>query len=128
LAASQSRARAGENTSASIRATEDASRERGRREQEKKYTLLFANELGAQLRQAGYTVSYTRTSDTFVDCRTGPRLRGRRGADLLCESAFQFRVAHEFRDRRHRGVLPLAATHELHEFAGRRREYRRGQG
>lgn len=39
-------------------------RERGK--SEKEYTLLLAQELGAQLRAAGYTVKMTRWSDKFV--------------------------------------------------------------
>src|SRR5688572_638078 len=58
------------------------------REQEKKYTLLLALELGEQLRKAGYTVSYTRTSDTFVDLPVRPDLARRRGADLLISLHF----------------------------------------
>jgi N-acetylmuramoyl-L-alanine amidase len=58
------------------------------REQEKKYTLLLALELGEQLRKAGYTVSYTRTSDTLVELPVRPDLARRRGADLLISLHF----------------------------------------
>jgi N-acetylmuramoyl-L-alanine amidase len=58
------------------------------REQEKKYTLLLAQELGAQLRQAGYTVSYTRSGDTFIDLPDRPAIARRRGADLLISLHF----------------------------------------
>lgn len=58
------------------------------REQEKKYTLLLAQELGEQLRKAGYTVSLTRTSDTFVDLPVRPDIARRRGADLLISLHF----------------------------------------
>ena len=58
------------------------------REQEKKYTLLLALELGEQLRKAGYTVSFTRTTDTFVDLPVRPDLARRRGADLLISLHF----------------------------------------
>ncbi len=55
------------------------------RESEKKYTLLLAQELGAQLRKAGYTVSFTRTDDSYVEVGERPRIASRRGADLfLC--------------------------------------------
>lgn len=58
------------------------------REQEKKYTLLLALELGEQLRKAGYTVSFTRTSDTLVELPVRPDLARRRGADLLISLHF----------------------------------------
>jgi N-acetylmuramoyl-L-alanine amidase len=58
------------------------------REQEKKYTLLLAQELGAQLRQSGYTVSFTRTGDTFVELPVRPDLARKRGADLLISLHF----------------------------------------
>ena len=58
------------------------------REQEKRYTLLLATELGAQLRKAGYTVSYTRTSDTMVELPVRPDLARRRNADLLISLHF----------------------------------------
>ena len=58
------------------------------REQEKKYTLLLALELGEQLRKAGYTVSFTRTGDTFVDLPVRPAIARRRGADLLISLHF----------------------------------------
>jgi N-acetylmuramoyl-L-alanine amidase len=57
-------------------------------EPEKKYTLLLAQELGAQLRQAGYTVSYTRTTDTLVDWSERPEMARRRGADLFVSLHF----------------------------------------
>ena len=54
-------------------------------ENEKKYTLLLAQELGAQLRKAGYSVSLTRTDDTYVEVGERPRIASRRGSDLfLC--------------------------------------------
>ena len=58
------------------------------REPEKKYTLLLAQELGEQLRKAGYTVSFTRTGDTFVDLPVRPDIARRRGADLLISLHF----------------------------------------
>jgi N-acetylmuramoyl-L-alanine amidase len=57
-------------------------------EPEKKYTLLLAQELGAQLRQAGYTVSYTRTTDTLVDWGERPEMARRRGADMFISLHF----------------------------------------
>jgi len=57
-------------------------------EQEKKYTLLLAQELGEQLRKAGYAVSFTRASDTFVDLPVRPELARRRGADLFISLHF----------------------------------------
>ena len=58
------------------------------REQEKKYTLLLAQELGAQLRKAGHTVSFTRTTDTLVELPVRPELARRRGADLFISLHF----------------------------------------
>lgn len=58
------------------------------REQEKKYTLLLAQELGDQLRRAGYTVSFTRTSDTLVELPVRPEIARRRGADLFISLHF----------------------------------------
>ncbi|HWN93631.1 MAG TPA: N-acetylmuramoyl-L-alanine amidase, partial [Methylomirabilota bacterium] len=58
------------------------------REQEKKYTLLLAQELGEQLRRAGYTVSFTRTGDTTVDLPVRPDIARRRRADLLISLHF----------------------------------------
>jgi len=56
--------------------------------QEKRYTLLLGQELGAQLRKAGYTVSFTRTGDTLVDLPVRPDLARRRGADLFLSLHF----------------------------------------
>jgi N-acetylmuramoyl-L-alanine amidase len=58
------------------------------REQEKKYTLLLAQELGDQLRKMGYAVSFTRTSDTLVELPVRPDIARRRGADLLVSVHF----------------------------------------
>jgi N-acetylmuramoyl-L-alanine amidase len=57
-------------------------------EKEKRYTLLLAQELGAQLRKAGYTVSYTRTGDTMLDLPVRPDLARRRNADLFISLHF----------------------------------------
>lgn len=58
------------------------------REQEKKYTLLLARELAAQLGKAGFKTSITRNSDSFVELPTRPDLARRRGADLLLSLHF----------------------------------------
>jgi N-acetylmuramoyl-L-alanine amidase len=58
------------------------------REQEKTYTMLLAQELGTQLRKAGYTVSFTRTSDIFVDLPVRTDIARRRGADLFVSLHF----------------------------------------
>ncbi len=61
---------------------------RAGREEEKKYTLLLAQELGEQLRKAGYTVSFTRTSDTFVDLSPRADAANRRRADMFISIHF----------------------------------------
>lgn len=61
---------------------------RNGRQEEKKYTLLLAQELGEQLRKAGYTVSFTRTTDTFVDLSPRAELANRRRADLFISLHF----------------------------------------
>ena len=58
------------------------------REQEKKYTLLLAQELAAQLRKLGYSVSFTRSSDTFIELPVRPDIARRRGADLFISLHF----------------------------------------
>jgi N-acetylmuramoyl-L-alanine amidase len=58
------------------------------RDLEKTYTLLLAKELGEQLRQAGYSVSFTRTTDTFVDLPVRPELARQHGADLFISLHF----------------------------------------
>lgn len=61
-------------------------REKG--EEEKKYTLLLALELATQLRKAGYTVSLTRTGDTYPELGERPAIARRRGADLFLSLHF----------------------------------------
>jgi N-acetylmuramoyl-L-alanine amidase len=51
--------------------------------QEKKYTLLLAQELSDQLRRAGFNATLTRTSDTFVELPARPDIARRRAADLF---------------------------------------------
>jgi N-acetylmuramoyl-L-alanine amidase len=58
------------------------------RQQEKNYTLLLAHELNKQLSAAGFSVSLTRSSDTFVDLPTRPELARRRRADLFLSLHF----------------------------------------
>jgi N-acetylmuramoyl-L-alanine amidase len=56
--------------------------------QEKKYTLLLAQELREQLRRAGMKVSMTRTGDTYPELPTRPDLAKRNGADLFLSLHF----------------------------------------
>jgi N-acetylmuramoyl-L-alanine amidase len=51
--------------------------------QEKKYTLLLAEELRDQLKKAGFNASLTRTRDTYVDLSARPEIARQRGADLF---------------------------------------------
>ena len=51
--------------------------------QEKRYTLLLAQELADQLKRAGFRVSLTRTTDTLIDLPDRPDIARRRGADLF---------------------------------------------
>lgn len=56
--------------------------------EEKKYTLLLAQEASAQLKAAGFEVFLTRSSDTFVDLPTRPEIAHKRGADLFVSLHF----------------------------------------
>src|SRR6266850_919388 len=58
------------------------------KEREKKYTLLLARELGDQLAKAGCKVSYTRTTDTFIDLGSRAEFAQKRGADLFVSLHF----------------------------------------
>lgn len=58
------------------------------REQEKKYTLLLAKELATQLGKAGFKVSLTRNSDSFIELPDRPELARRRRADLFLSLHF----------------------------------------
>ncbi len=51
--------------------------------QEKKYTLLLAQELCDQLNHAGFSASLTRTTDTLIDLPVRPDIARRRIADLF---------------------------------------------
>ncbi len=51
--------------------------------QEKKYTLLLADELCGQLRSAGFKASLTRTTDFFIPREMRPEIARRRAADLF---------------------------------------------
>jgi N-acetylmuramoyl-L-alanine amidase len=55
---------------------------------EKKFTLLFSQELQNQLTRAGWKVSLTRTRDTFVELPTRPDIAKRRRADLFVSLHF----------------------------------------
>jgi N-acetylmuramoyl-L-alanine amidase len=65
----------------------DPGNREGKRE-EKTYTLLLASELAAQLRKAGFTVSFTRTTDAYVDLDARPDIARRKGADLFLSLHF----------------------------------------
>jgi N-acetylmuramoyl-L-alanine amidase len=51
--------------------------------QEKKYTLLLAQELRDQLTHAGFNATLTRTRDVFIDKSERPDIARQRGADLF---------------------------------------------
>ena len=56
--------------------------------EEKKYTLLLAQEVAAQLRTAGFNVVLTRNSDAFVDLPDRPAIARKRSADLFVSLHF----------------------------------------
>jgi len=56
--------------------------------QEKKYTLLLAQELADQLKRAGWKVSLTRSRDTFVELPDRPEVARRKRADLFLSLHF----------------------------------------
>jgi N-acetylmuramoyl-L-alanine amidase len=56
--------------------------------QEKKYNLLLAEELRGQLTKAGFKVSLTRTSDSFIELPDRPDIAKRRNADLFVSLHF----------------------------------------
>jgi N-acetylmuramoyl-L-alanine amidase len=60
----------------------DPGNEEGAR-QEKKYTLLLAEEVRALLVKAGFSVKLTRTTDSFVDRPVRPEIARRSQADLF---------------------------------------------
>jgi N-acetylmuramoyl-L-alanine amidase len=55
---------------------------------EKKFTLLFSQELQSQLKRAGWNVSLTRSRDTFVELPTRPDIARQRRADLFVSLHF----------------------------------------
>jgi len=65
----------------------DPGNQEGRR-QEKQFTLLFARELGDLLKNAGFKVSLTRNSDSYVDLPDRAEIARRRQADLLLSLHF----------------------------------------
>jgi N-acetylmuramoyl-L-alanine amidase len=60
----------------------------GSSSQEKKFTLLLAQELQAQLKRAGWQVNMTRTRDSFVELPSRPDIARRRRADLFVSLHF----------------------------------------
>lgn len=59
-----------------------------RGQDEKKYTLLLAQELRSQLANAGFKVSLTRTRDAYVELPERPDAANRRKADLFISLHF----------------------------------------
>ena len=58
------------------------------RRQEKQFTLIFAKELGELLTKAGFNVSLTRQSDSFIELPERASIARRRGADLFLSLHF----------------------------------------
>src|SRR5437773_1117037 len=56
--------------------------------QEKKFTLLLAQEVREQLIRAGLKATLTRTTDTFIELPTRPELAKRRNADVFISLHF----------------------------------------
>ncbi len=56
--------------------------------QEKRYTLLLAQELRTQLERAGFKVTLTRSTDTFIELPQRPELARRHHADLFVSLHF----------------------------------------
>jgi N-acetylmuramoyl-L-alanine amidase len=56
--------------------------------EEKKYTLLLAQEVGAQLRAAGFKAVLTRGGDSYVELSDRPSIARKRGADLFVSLHF----------------------------------------
>ena len=56
--------------------------------EEKKYTLLLAQEVAGQLQLAGFKVFLTRTGDSYPELPDRPRLANRRRADLFVSLHF----------------------------------------
>jgi N-acetylmuramoyl-L-alanine amidase len=56
--------------------------------QEKRFTLLLAEELQAQLKRAGWKVTLTRSRDNFVELPSRPEIARRRNADLFVSLHF----------------------------------------
>jgi len=56
--------------------------------EEKRYTLLLAQEVSGLLAQAGLKVNLTRTRDTFVDLYARPEIARRRGSDVFVSLHF----------------------------------------
>lgn len=65
----------------------DPGNQEGKR-QEKQFTLAFAKDLGELLTKAGFNVSLTRSTDTFIDLPVRPEIARRRRADLLISIHF----------------------------------------
>ena len=57
-------------------------------DEEKKYTLLLAQEIRRQLVSAGLKVVFTRSADTFVELPARPELAKRKSADLFVSLHF----------------------------------------
>jgi N-acetylmuramoyl-L-alanine amidase len=87
--------------------------------QEKKFALLLALELQAQLKRAGWQVTLTRTRDNFIELPTRPEIARNRKADLFL--SLHFNSIGQFRQRS-RGLLPYSGRRPLDKC------WRRGRG
>jgi N-acetylmuramoyl-L-alanine amidase len=89
---------------------------RVRGQDEQRYTLALAHETKDQLTRAGFKVSLTRTSDTFVDLPERAALARKAGADLLL--SLHFNAAENAREVRGTEVYCLTPAGASSTAAG----------